>query len=276
LFALLRGAPLVNINFKEFVIMIAPSTYFTYAIFTFIRRHGYTRPREVKLFSWENLLFEMARWPWILIACFEAVYAVVSRRKSVYKVTPKKMDSRLVKFYTILPYILIVSLNIATLILGTLNYENIGYVLFLIINTVFYTTLIIVITALHIRESADYLQSFLAKHAKHLTVSFMLLVCTLYSVNIMFAKQHYNIPKREFREPFHRTLLGKSQNELIIGDNTHDSKDTPKREFYKVNYGDTLWNIAWKYYNDGSLWYKLKTTEGSKTIKPNDIVEIVE
>jgi hypothetical protein len=66
---LLTGKAPVRVNFFEFLLFSSLSYILLVVVYIFVKIKGHLRPHDVSFFSWESSLFEMARWPWIVVAC---------------------------------------------------------------------------------------------------------------------------------------------------------------------------------------------------------------
>jgi len=50
---------------------------------------GWLRPKKAKIISWETVLFQFARWPWVLAGGLNAIISWVLDKELQFKVTPK-------------------------------------------------------------------------------------------------------------------------------------------------------------------------------------------
>ena len=144
LFAIIHDEPLVNVPYIYFLLYSLPVTFALVLIAWRLRRFGYFRPCEVKVFSWEGILFLFARWPWTLLGTLAAFYDHLTGKISNFRVTPKglgpaiTLPSRVIAPYAIIS---IVS-GLAVTLIETR--EASGYYIFALINCAIYTSLLLV------------------------------------------------------------------------------------------------------------------------------------
>ena len=137
------------------------------------------RPHNASFFSWENGLFELARWPWVGLALLSGVYKALNKNTQPYKVTPKdKQAVSTLPLKIILPYMGL-SIVSATALLFRQDHGTLyGYAWFSFINAASYALLTLCVIALHIREAskkttgADYLRA----HSLHIAATFSLVL----------------------------------------------------------------------------------------------------
>lgn len=89
LIALIRDVPWVNVSYGSFLIHALILDISCLTIVVWIKRQGWFRPQNAKVLSWETLLFQLARWPWVLAGVGNAVLAWVLNKELPFRVTPK-------------------------------------------------------------------------------------------------------------------------------------------------------------------------------------------
>lgn len=154
--AVFTGQPWVRVSYVDFVLHTLPVTALTIAIFGFLRRHGWSRPQQTPLITWETVLFQVIRWPWALWGSLMGVAIAIHTRDVVFRVTPKGACHPVSMRWKILaPYLWIVVLSF----LPTLMVDNAGaatgYFFFLILNQVTYVSALFCIVLIHRHEVAS-------------------------------------------------------------------------------------------------------------------------
>ena len=87
--ALAFGTPWVSVNLPEFMLRAAiPSAVALLTVF-WIRHLGWLRPRTAPVLSWEALLYEYVRWPWMAIGIVHALVGQLTGKEFAFRVTPK-------------------------------------------------------------------------------------------------------------------------------------------------------------------------------------------
>jgi len=146
LIAIVTGKPWVNVNYFEFMTFSILPTFFSLLIMVWVKSLKVLRPVDAKIISWEFVLFQFARWPWVLWALVMAVVCLVSNRQIEFKVTPKGADvKRNVPLGVATPYILCSLISGSVVLIGTANPSTVGYYYFGIMNCFVYLLLIAVV-----------------------------------------------------------------------------------------------------------------------------------
>ncbi len=107
LVALVTKTPWVSLNYASFVIHKGLLTLTGIWIVRWVRRNGWMRPTEARVVSWEMVLFQLARWPWVLFGVIAAVVGRVRGRELDFSVTPKGTQGSKLSARTLAPYVLI-------------------------------------------------------------------------------------------------------------------------------------------------------------------------
>lgn len=123
---------------------------FAYAL----RRDGFFRPLDGKIFAWEKALFMVLQWPWVLWGCTMAVVDRLSGKFVDFRVTPKgagasgKLPGKVLAVYSCLaagciaPVLLVSEASAAT-----------GFYLLSLVNGAAYIAVLAVIVVHHRREN---------------------------------------------------------------------------------------------------------------------------
>jgi hypothetical protein len=179
LLALLTGKAPVHVPFSEFLLYAAPPYLISMLLYNFIRRRKHMRPHNASFFSWENGLFELARWPWVGLALVSAVISVVRRKYKPSRVTPKgQAGAGPLPLITIVPYILLSALSALVYIFRQDNGTLYGYAWFALINSAAYALLTVCVVLLHIKEAARKSEgvNYIEAHGLHIAATSSLLL----------------------------------------------------------------------------------------------------
>ena len=152
--ALLWGTPWVDVDFFEFVLRSSLPTFTLLLIAAWVRRRGWLRPSTAPVVSWEAMLFDLARWPWVLLGIGHAVVGQVLHQTFSFRVTPKGATGpQLLQGRVLLPYVLVVLADATAALLIPHADEVGGYVYLVLLAAVAYTVVTVSIAILHIREN---------------------------------------------------------------------------------------------------------------------------
>src|SRR5947199_8439747 len=78
------------------------------ATVVWLRRTSWLRPTNARAISWEIVLFQLVRWPWVMLGCVQALVGALARREFDFKVTPKGLEGpRPLPMRVVTPYLLI-------------------------------------------------------------------------------------------------------------------------------------------------------------------------
>ncbi len=276
--ALLSGVSPVNVNFVVFLAHLLPLFVIEFVIYGFTLYKGHLRPSDVKYISWENMLFELARWPWVLIACIDAVYSNITGINHTFKVTSKgKASSTLASYKIAFPYVVLALVMFLAILFRADGGEFLGYYYFALVSLLAYIVLTFIVIVLHIQESVGSRKFDAARrHAPHFITSFFLIIAFTLS-GVM--NQSIETSRKAFAGGFDEfisttTDAFKEDGEKVVTTAVIGS-DGEIVETYEVVEGDTLRGISEKYYGDERFWHDLIIeTENPDLIFPGDKVKI--
>lgn len=78
----------------------------------FVKSQGFFKPKDAPLISWEGILFQITRWPWVVVGCLQGIGESLTNASYTFKVTPKGKDKeKPLGFTVLLPYLLLVLLS---------------------------------------------------------------------------------------------------------------------------------------------------------------------
>jgi cellulose synthase (UDP-forming) len=152
--AILSDTPWVGVALLEFLIRAGLVGLAGLAVLWWLRRQGYHRPMDAKLFTWETFLFAFARWPWVLWGVVQAFAGWVSRKQFTFKVTPKRVTRpKRLPLIALLPYpALALACAVAAIIVSDPGSAR-GYYWFCLTNALIYSVVTAAVVILHVREN---------------------------------------------------------------------------------------------------------------------------
>ncbi|MCX5517444.1 glycosyltransferase [Kaistia defluvii] len=151
---LLYGANFVTVTYPDFLLHFMPQSLMILVLAFWWRSSRTFRPVDGKIFSWEAMLFLLARWPWVMAGTIAAFRDWATGSFVDFRVTPKgasEVDP--LPFRVLAPYVVIIALSILPVLLVQDAFETRGFYVFAIINTCFYLVLMAVIVLRHSREN---------------------------------------------------------------------------------------------------------------------------
>lgn len=151
---LLYGHNFVSVTYPDFLLHFMPQSLMILIMAYWWRASGTFRPVDGKIFSWEAMLFLLARWPWVLAGTFAAFRDWLTGSFVDFRVTPKgttEVDP--LPFRVLAPYLFVVLISIAPVLLVRDAGETRGFYVFAIVNALFYVFLVFMILRQHAREN---------------------------------------------------------------------------------------------------------------------------
>ena len=152
--ALITKTPWVNVVYLEFFSYSSILMGTVIMMVFWLRKNGWQRPVNAKIFSWELMMFNLTRWPWVVLGVISSLKEKMTGATSGFKVTPKgnNADAKL-PLRVLAPYAVIVIVSALPAILITDVGNAVGYYFFTIFNSLIYTLVMAVIVFRHIYES---------------------------------------------------------------------------------------------------------------------------
>jgi cellulose synthase (UDP-forming) len=176
LIALATGQPWVSVSLPLFLLYSFLVTLSCLVAVRWIQGQGWFRPSSARVISWEMILFQFVRWPWILLACVYTLVGSLLGREFSFKVTPKKVSgAKALPFRVLTPYlgISVLSAGIALAVGGP--GEASGYYYFALLNGVVYLGVALLVVTLHYYENYQLLEmptlSYVGIHLFHVAVT---------------------------------------------------------------------------------------------------------
>jgi cellulose synthase (UDP-forming) len=151
--AIFSRTPAMQVSLGSFYLYFGRSTAVLLAVVLWLRTLEWLRPSNAKAISWEIVLFQLVRWPWVLLGCAQAVAGRIAGREFEFKVTPKGgTGAKPLPLRVVLPYLLIAAVSASPAILGLDAGRAQGYYTLALINVALYLSASIAIVVLHVRD----------------------------------------------------------------------------------------------------------------------------
>lgn len=155
--ALLTRSAWVNVDILEFLARSGLIALCALLSMGWVRSQGWLRPANARLISWEPALFELVRWPWVLVGISEGILSVALRREITFNVTPKQVNrAQPLPLALLLPYVLLAVGQAAVAVLVSSPGDAGGYYNFVLLNALTYTAVSAAIVAAHLSETLVY------------------------------------------------------------------------------------------------------------------------
>jgi cellulose synthase (UDP-forming) len=152
--ALATRSPLVAVDLVDFMFHACLLGACSLAPVLWLRRQGWLRPVDARVLSWETGLYQLVRWPWVLLGVVQAVLSRVLRREFTWLVTPKGVDrARALPLVVLLPPIVLGLGQVAVALLVDAPGLALGYYAFVLVNAGLYILLSAGLIVLHIHET---------------------------------------------------------------------------------------------------------------------------
>lgn len=181
-FSIVFNRALINVDYFSFLTRSFILTITCILPVILVSRSGVLRPHNANIMSWEMILFQFARWPWILIAVWNAVISCIRGKELPFKVTPKgHSDARPLPFPLIVPYLILALIPGLAMILYRDSNGAQGYYSLACLNMLIYSGLCFLILQLHFRENILKYRDYLYHYgATGLVFSLLSLTATLH------------------------------------------------------------------------------------------------
>jgi len=151
--AVLTRTPLMRVGLGDFYLHILPGMLVLIMTVLWLRGLDWLRPRTARAVSWEAVLFQLIRWPWVLLGCAHAVVGKIAGRQFAFKVTPKGRSGVLpLPSRVLAPYLLIAVVSALPTLLDFDAGAASGYRMLALLNAGLYLLAAVAIVVLHVRE----------------------------------------------------------------------------------------------------------------------------
>ena len=102
--ALLTAYPWISLNYIRFLSLNGLEFLLTLLPCLWLQQHGFLRPNNIRVISWETWLFEMTRGPWVLLGVTSAIWDHLFKRSNGFLITRKDGLARTVPPGFLYPY----------------------------------------------------------------------------------------------------------------------------------------------------------------------------
>jgi cellulose synthase (UDP-forming) len=152
--ALMSGTPWVDVHLLDFLVRITIPTTVALLALIWTRRQGWLRPATAPVLSWEAMLFEYVRWPWMVLGIVHALVGHVLDREFTFRVTPKGVTGlRPLPVRILVPYLVIVLVESGVTLLVDHPGAAVGYAYLALVAALSYMVVIVAVVGLQFREN---------------------------------------------------------------------------------------------------------------------------
>lgn len=152
--ALVFGLPFAHVGYAEFLVWSALPTVASLIVIFWVKKQALLRPSNAKVLSWEVILFQLARWPWVVAAIVDAAKCTFNKATLEWKITPKgSADAPVIQLSMLVPYLLIIAFSLVTIIIHPSSPYTIGYLYLTAFNILTYVVLLVSVVACHNHEN---------------------------------------------------------------------------------------------------------------------------
>lgn len=157
--AILNDRPFADVTFLSFFTHTLPAELIIVGMAFAWKAHGWLRPFDAKIVSWEGVLYIHARWPWMLLGCLAAVVDYFWPSFVDFRVTPKgKNHSAQFPASMLLLYGMLAALPGLVVLSVPDSYNATGFYFFAIITCLLYASLFITIIHRHANEGGQLVE----------------------------------------------------------------------------------------------------------------------
>jgi cellulose synthase/poly-beta-1,6-N-acetylglucosamine synthase-like glycosyltransferase len=138
--AICTDQPFVSISYVGFACYSSALSAVLIPALLWMRRNGWCRPKEIKLMTWEAVLLQFARWPWVMLGIIAACRDALLKENRGFRVT-RKGGQVAEKFPIVLlvPYALLTVLSgLPVILIPDANYAT-GYYFASSVNSLIYS-----------------------------------------------------------------------------------------------------------------------------------------
>ncbi|MEJ5919528.1 glycosyltransferase family 2 protein [Corynebacterium sp. H78] len=145
--------PWASINFLEFLVFLNLLSLPLVAMVGLLRGAGLLRPVDSKIISWELVLYQIVRWPFLVHGTIAGARQVLTGKKTEFRVTPKAMTGvEPFAFNQLIPLLLVIYVQLIPGIWGLVADRSIGYAGLCLLGAVLYAVAAFSMPILHAAE----------------------------------------------------------------------------------------------------------------------------
>jgi cellulose synthase/poly-beta-1,6-N-acetylglucosamine synthase-like glycosyltransferase len=151
--AIAARTPFARVGLGDFYLHTGPSMAILLITVLWLRRLGWLRPRAIPVISWETVLFQLVKWPWVLYGCVASVIGQIRGRQISIAVTPKgRTGVAPLPLRWLVPTLALALASASPFLIGLDGGPANGYRILALINVILYLTAAGAIIGLHIIE----------------------------------------------------------------------------------------------------------------------------
>jgi cellulose synthase/poly-beta-1,6-N-acetylglucosamine synthase-like glycosyltransferase len=151
----ITGHPWINVNYVDFLLHWWIISIWLVLMAFLLRRRGLFRPYYAPIFSWENFLYTVTRWPYIAWGIGSGIGQRIRPRNVTFKVTPKGAGGlEVFPARLIVPFVLISVACSGSALLGEQRPTTSGYAFLSLLGAFVYAVVSVLVPVLHAREAA--------------------------------------------------------------------------------------------------------------------------
>jgi cellulose synthase/poly-beta-1,6-N-acetylglucosamine synthase-like glycosyltransferase len=174
--AAVTGKPWMNVNYLAFLVHWWSLSIWLILLAVLLKRRGLLRPTDAPIFSWENWLYILVRWPYITRGVCSAFIYAIRPRAVTFKVTPKgsgELESLPTRL--LVPYLLISLLGSVPAIIAERTDDAAGYVFLCLLGAITYSLVCMLVALLHAKEMTYRVKVSMAQAIRRTSLLPMLL-----------------------------------------------------------------------------------------------------
>jgi cellulose synthase/poly-beta-1,6-N-acetylglucosamine synthase-like glycosyltransferase len=156
----------MNVHYPLFLLLSCLQVFLTILPVLFLRRLCLLRPMDSQVISWELMLFQLSRGPWVLAGVVSGLRACLGQSTKPFRVTRKLGGAGVMPRSYLVPYLLFSLLGVIGVVLfGNQAWHARGYVLLSLISTLMISVTALTIVFLNHRASHLSLRVYLPHYA---------------------------------------------------------------------------------------------------------------
>lgn len=153
LLAIIFDISFVDISYVSFLGFNALNLLSILLVVYYVKSLGLMRPINAKLVSWEMIIFQLARWPWVIFGIYTSIYDFILKRQFSFKVTPKNRTGYIpLPLKVVAPYVILVGIYLTIGLFWQPALNASGYYYFVITGVFMYFSTLLAIIFQHENE----------------------------------------------------------------------------------------------------------------------------
>ncbi|WP_420700314.1 glycosyltransferase [Corynebacterium glutamicum] len=170
----------MSMNLLTFIIFSNITWIPLVGMIAILRKANLLRPNDIPLLNWENGLFQLVRWPYLVRGFLAGLSQAVFQNKVHFRVTPKgDLGVQPISLRVMIPYHFLSLAMVAIGLWGLIDHRSIGYAGLTLLGAFIYGFVCVFVPWMHFRELPSAQNSF--------RVRFHAVALPLFAGLIMFA-----------------------------------------------------------------------------------------